>query len=646
MDHKFVLDKLPYPVAIVYRNGAIEYINPKMAETLGYAVEDIPTIKRCIELIIPDDNKKQADVLKQWERNAALADTKNIEPQTLCVTCRNGTVRSVISDLACLDCDRLLYSMLDISTQEQSRITHSRYQLVSELISDYAYSVEIDSNGVPTTSWLIGAFEKISEYTLEELQVPNAISQLVHPEDTHLLTRSMQSLQKGKALSNETRLVTKSGKIKWVRDRMKPLMDQETGRLCGVIGAVEEITELVAAREREKQMEQQAWHIQRIDSLGQLASGIAHDCNNMLVGILGNVELCLAKTDANSLFHSSLEKIRTGAMNLRALAGQMLEYSGKGSSIVERVDLSKTSQEMMNIIDVALNKNTRLSANFGKNLPLVNVNRSQLQQVVLNIIKNASDAIGKNHGTVKLETGVIFAQSDLLRNTYVNDNLPEGEYVYLKIADDGIGMDEITKQKLFDPFYTTKSDGHGLGMASVLGIVRRYRGAIIVDSKPGEGTTVIVYLPVFKKPLSPYLIERQDNSNIELKKCNRAPLILILDNDPIARGVVSEMLTREGYRVISMASDQKDIEEIEEADCSIEAVILDPGRTKSVTAEAYTSIRARWPGVPVFLLSAYPESEVDSIFSSSEVVAFIQKPFLMNTLLTTLTKFIGRDLKN
>lgn len=367
--------------------------------------------------------------------------------------------------------------------------------LFSELLFDYAYSASIDENGKPTTEWMIGAFEEISGYTIDELKVPNAISELIHPDDVEVLSRNMERLHRGESFSSESRLITKSGEVKWIRDRMRPVVDPDTGRLCGVIGAVEEITKLVEARQRNRELEAQVLRIQKLNSLGVLAGGIAHDMNNVLVGMLGHSEICLKKAKEDSPLRSSLAQIRSAAMSLADLADQMLAYAGGGARTAEPVDLSRLCRDVMGLIEVSIPKGVEFSLLLQDPLPPVLADGGQLQQVVLNIVKNAADAVDPLHGKVRLKTGVIFAGAELLERTFVNDGLREGEYIYLEVTDDGVGMDESTLQQIFDPFFTTKEDGHGLGMAAVLGIVRNHRGAIRVDSKPGDGTTVVLYLP-------------------------------------------------------------------------------------------------------------------------------------------------------
>ena len=241
--------------------------------------------------------------------------------------------------------------------------------------------------------------------------------------------------------------------------------------------------------------EEQMRNAQKLESLGVLAGGIAHDFNNLLVGVLGNAGLALLELPEDSPARQPIRDIEVSAQRAAELTRQMLAYSGRGRFRVEPVDLSSVVEEMSQLLRRVISKQTQLSLRLGRHVPAVVADVTQLRQVVMNLITNASDALGDAAGIVTLETGTVLADRAMLASTYLNEPLPAGPYVYLEVTDTGCGMDPATSARIFEPFFTTKFTGRGLGLAAVLGIVRGHKGAISVQSIVGKGTTFRVLLP-------------------------------------------------------------------------------------------------------------------------------------------------------
>lgn len=255
-----------------------------------------------------------------------------------------------------------------------------------------------------------------------------------------------------------------------------------------------DITEEKKAEEERRSLDAQVQHVQKLESLGVLAGGIAHDFNNLLMAIVGNAELILAgKPQSRTV--DRLNEILGASKRAADLCGQMLAFSGAGKYIVEKVNLDDLVREMMRLIDVSISKKITLQHRSTENLPPINADGAQIRQVVMSLISNASEAMRDNPGLITIATGSRFCDEAYLRGAYIGEHLAPGTYVYIEVADTGCGMNQETMAKMFEPFFSTKFMGRGLGLAAVLGIVRGHQGTILVKSAPGQGTSVCVLFP-------------------------------------------------------------------------------------------------------------------------------------------------------
>ncbi len=272
-------------------------------------------------------------------------------------------------------------------------------------------------------------------------------------------------------------------------------MRDSSGQIEGICGIARDITERERAEQQRRRMEAKMLQSQKLESLGILAGGVAHDFNNLLTSILGNASLILMDLPPGSAMRESVGLIETAALRAADLTNQMLAYSGRGAFVVESVDLSRLVEEMSGLLGASVTKKITIEYGLAADLPRIEVDASQLCQVIVSLITNAAEAVGDGRDTVRVNTGVVHADRVMLAGSCFDDELPPGPYVYLEVADSGCGMDDETKAKIFDPFFSTKFAGRGLGLAAVLGIVRGHRGAISVVSSPGEGSTFRAMFP-------------------------------------------------------------------------------------------------------------------------------------------------------
>ncbi len=407
-----------------------------------------------------------------------------------------------------------------------------------------------------------------------------------------------------------------------VRVRAFPVFTDD-GRSEGFIEVVEDISGIKQAEEDRLQFQAQVQHAQKLESLGVLAGGIAHDFNNLLVAVMGNADLVLADLPGTSPVRRHIEEIRHAAVRASELTNQMLAYSGKGNFFVAELNLNDVIQDMVELLGVSIGKKVRVRYKLDDQLPLVRGDVSQIRQIVMNLITNASDAAGDHVGTITIATRTIEADADYLAGSYLNEALPEGVYACLNVTDDGCGMDEEVRAKLFDPFFSTKFTGRGLGMAAVLGIVRGHRGAVRVYSEPGQGTSIKVLLPAAPGWVAP----PTEAAKTLAADWRGEGTVLLVDDDEAVRSIGARMLQSRGFDVVTAVNGREAVDVFAKQPDAFVAVLLDMTMPEMSGEEAFDAIRRIRPDARVVLMSGYTESDVTSRLGDRGLAGFVQKPF-------------------
>jgi len=387
----------------------------------------------------------------------------------------------------------------------------------------------------------------------------------------------------------------------------------------------------------QRNLEQQMLHSQKLESLGVLAGGIAHDFNNLLTGILGNADL--AKTEMSPLDPSraSLEGIEVAARRAADLCRQLLAYSGRGRFIIEPLNLHELVEEMGHLLTVSISKKVVLKYHFSDGIPAVDADATQLRQVVMNLIVNASEAIGQRSGVISVTVGLAHCEADYLKGCFGADRLAAGDYVYLEVADTGHGMDKATLDRIFDPFFSTKFTGRGLGLAAVLGIMRGHHGAVRVYSEPGRGTTFKLLFPASESSAA------KAHSRPSLASGYHASgMILLADDEETIRNLGRRMLQRAGFEVIAAADGREAIEKFTKEKDAIRLVILDLTMPHLDGEACYREMRRLHPGVKVILSSGYNEQDVVNRFAGKGLAGFVQKPYTTEELLAKIREALEK----
>jgi two-component system, cell cycle sensor histidine kinase and response regulator CckA len=397
-----------------------------------------------------------------------------------------------------------------------------------------------------------------------------------------------------------------------------------------------DISEKKRLEQENRQIEAQMLHVQKLESLGVLAGGIAHDFNNILMVVLGNADLALMRLAPNSPAHDNLVQIESAACRAADLARQMLAYSGKGRFVIENLDLTKIVEEMAQMLEVSISKKVVLSYNFAPYLPSASGDATQLRQVILNLVINASEAIGDQPGVISIRTSSIMCDRAYLADIWINDRLDEGEYLVLEVTDTGCGMDREVIEKIFDPFFTTKFTGRGLGMAAVLGIVRGHKGAMTIYSEKGKGSTFRLLLPAVRGAA-----DQQVSHPLAEQLWRGSGTVLLVDDEEIIRTLGQDMLQELGFNVLTAADGVEAIEVFSNNAEQIDCVLLDLTMPHLDGEQTFRELRRIKPEVKVVISSGYNEAEVSQKFIGKGEVGFIQKPYKLVEMSKKLQGVLG-----
>jgi two-component system, cell cycle sensor histidine kinase and response regulator CckA len=389
---------------------------------------------------------------------------------------------------------------------------------------------------------------------------------------------------------------------------------------------VRDLTEQKQAEATERENEEALQQSQKLESIGVLAGGIAHDFNNLLTGIMGNAGLARRAIVAHKTEQAAalLKDVLAASERAADLTRQLLAYAGKGRFVIQSVDVCKLVSDVSTLIRASISKKITLVLDVPDDCPPVEADRTQLQQLVMNLVINGGEAIGDEPGTLTVR--VRPDQFTERRERPRTEGFPivAGEYVRIDVSDTGAGMDAETRTRIFEPFFTTKFLGRGLGLSAALGIVRGHRGAIGVRSEPGSGTTFTVLLPTPRETRQP---ERMSGHFGVESDVQGVGTILVADDEEGVRSLVSSILQDAGYTVELASDGAQAVQRLRELGARVRLILLDLTMPILGGAEAAAELRRIRPDVPIVAMSGYGDIEVMQRFSEVGVDDFVPKPF-------------------
>ena len=509
-------------------------------------------------------------------------------------------------------------------------------------------------NTVPIGVWILDANGKILEGNPASLKIWGG-AKYVGPEQYGeykgwwLDTRkpvapeewgAARAIQRGEtSLEEEIEIECFDGTRKIILHSAIPLRN-DRGEITGAVIVNTDITQPKRAEEEKRNLERQVQRAQKLESLGVLAGGIAHDFNNLLMVVLGHAELALEEISPMSAARGNLTEITTAARRAADLCRQMLAYAGKTSFALERVGLRELVEEMAHLLQTAISKKAILNLNLERGLPPIEGDPSQIRQIVMSLIINASEAIGDRSGVITVSVGATRCDEEYLRKTELRDDLAPGVYVHLEVTDTGSGMDAETRSRIFEPFFTTKFTGRGLGLAAALGIVRAHKGALKVYSEPGKGTTFKVLFPALEDAGK----GARTNESSPLADWRGKGTILLVDDEESLIALGARMLEHLGFTVLTAADGLQAVGLYRERGKEIDLVLMDLTMPHMDGAKAFGELRRLNPDVRVVLASGYSHEDVTSRFAGKSLDGVLQKPYTLAKMRELLAGLLPKRL--
>jgi len=609
--------------------GIVQSWNPGAERLYGYTAEEM--IGQDMTVLLPPDRADEEKFI--LARIARGERVSHFDAVRLRKDGRLVNVSLAISPIIGRDGTVLGASHVarDITAGSELELVRARLAAIVESSDDAIISKDL--NGIVRT-WNKGA-ERIYGYAALEM-IGRSMALLLPPDRLDEEAAILQRLGNGERVDHfETARLRKDGSRIEVSLTISPVYDKD----CNVMGASHVARDITERRN----IETQRLHAQKLESLGVLAGGVAHDFNNLLTGILGNASLVAESLHPANPNHRILNECIQAAERAAQLTRQLLAYAGKGRFVTETIDLSALVQEISALIQTSISRKVQVRLDLAHNLPLIEADPGQLQQVVMNLIINAAEAIGDEVGLVVCTTA---AQS--VDDAYLKALGPEGQhirpgtYVTLEVNDSGSGMDEGTLSRIFEPFFSTKFTGRGLGLAAVSGIVHGHKGALNVYTAPGKGSTFKVLFPV-AEPSPTDDFGMADHLHATGEGNNQT--ILIVDDEESVRSVARNTLQRRGYRTIEAHDGREALEVYRRFVEDVTLVLLDLTMPYMNGEEVLHELQTITPTVKVLLSSGFNEVEAVRRFTGKGLAGFLQKPYTGTKLADMIKTIINQDTK-
>ena len=527
--------------------------------------------------------------------------------------------------------EKLTHELAERGRVEQAlRASETRFRQIFEHAPVMMHSIDREARIVAVNDkWL-----EETGYARDEV-VGRAVTSVLTPESAERVVRETlpRFWREGAIQDVAVRLVRRDGSsFDALLDAARVEMQDGTASSLTVLR--NESVRKRAEAERER-LRHQLFEARKLESLGLLAGGIAHDFNNLLGAILGNAHLTLEALEADHPERPAIAEIQMAAERGALLTRQLLSYAGRAPAERIAVDLSVHAREVAALLRSVLPPEVVLRFDLADSLPAVEVDPGQLQQVVMNLLRNAADAVGPAGGEIIVRTSLARLERPELAHLVVGAGLEPGVYVRLDISDDGCGMDPETRERLFDPFYTSKGSGHGLGLPVALGVVRAHGGGIALESEPGVGTCFRVYLPASSRAAEP----RRDDDSLGQRGSGR---VLIADDEDAVRRVARRILERQGYTVTEATDGGAAIECVREAETPFAAALLDL-RMPGGGVETARALRELDPEIPILLQSGFDADDATGRVGVDGPTAFLAKPYSPRAIGEALRALLARS---
>lgn len=590
------------------------------------------------QLVLPEYRSMLNKALMELITNNSTYDIKfKIKRPT------DGAIRDIHS-IAVYEPDKsgvygVIHDITDtVKAETALRESERKLSTLMSNLPGIAYRCRNDKNW--TMEFISDGCRELTGYDPEDFIDNKTLSfnNLIHPDHRERLWKKWQeAMTMGKYAQDEYPVILPTGEEKWFWEKGCAVYS-DAGEVIALEGFIADHTDLKKAESERIEFERKLLQTQKLESLGVLAGGIAHDFNNILMAVLGHADLALSELPPMSPARENISEIEKASRRAADLCRQMLAYSGKGKFIIEHIIVKDLVREMVHLLKTSISKKAMIDLNLAENAPPIKGDATQIRQVLMNLVINASEAIGDNEGIIKISTGFMECHPDHMGEVCTSNSIESGHYVWIEVSDTGCGMDEETATRMFEPFFTTKFTGRGLGMSAVMGIVQGHNGALKFMSEPGKGTTFRILFPA----ADDYVKKEASEESIQPLKPEGGKILLVDDEEGI-RTLGRAMLIRLGFEVITASDGREAVERFSSEKTTIKVVILDLTMPRMNGYETLMELLRIDPEVKIIISSGYSEHEVVPQFSSKAIAGFIQKPYKLNTLKDCLYSAIKKD---
>jgi PAS domain S-box-containing protein len=621
-----VLREMPIGVLLTSSDMRVKLINPAAEKLFGALLRagDRIDLNRRGTLQTPEGARLEQS---QWPTRLALETGVRVSNQELDYLRPDGTQFTLIVSAVPLtgadgNVEAVLGTYLDVTSlrraQKALRVSEDRLRRLFDSPVIGVVSGEGDNLLEANAAWL-----NMLGYTREELESGTLSWRTLSPPDCEVADERAKRQMAGKGFCDpmEREFFAKDGR------RVPVLLGAtayEENNWTRWIAWVLDLSE-------RKKLESRLRDAAKLESIGLLAGGIAHDFNNILTSIMGNASLAFETVPSGHEARGWLQNTLLATERAADLTRQLLAYAGKGRFIVRPVNVSAVVGEIGQLIRSSIPRNVELNMELAPGLPAVDSDAAQLQQVLMNLVINAAEAAGGNHGAVHVATGAVNVTPEWLRDRHFDSELSPGVHVSITVRDNGEGMDSETLKRIFDPFFTTKFPGRGLGLAAATGIVRSHKGAIEVCSKLGEGSTFQVMLPASSGGVA------AAEPVVQPAPPEGSGTILVVDDEEVVRTVAKSTLSRYGYTVLTAENGREALKIYRGMSHSISLVILDMTMPKMSGDETLANLRAIHSNAKILLSSGFEQDETTRYFGAA---GFIQKPYTASALAAKVTEVL------
>jgi PAS domain S-box-containing protein len=606
------------PAGAIYEDEAGFFINARMAELMDRPQEELVTLEAWLGALDPKDGQRLREAYE------SKRDTHPVAPLLVHFTTGKGARRTLEVRMRTLPyCE--IWMALDVTAREAAeaarRQSEDRYRGLYQNSSDMIFLVQVEADGSFRFEGINPAY--CATYGLaDEVVAGQRPADVLPGEIASFVTGNFQRcVNAGRNLSYEEVVSLPSGK-RVLLTQLAPIRDEQ-GRIYLLAGISRDMTD-------ERKNQEALRQAQKLESLGVLAGGIAHDFNNLLTAILGNLNLAQMKLAAGAPADTYLQNMESTILRAADLTRQMLAYSGKGRFVVKPLDLSRMVEEITHLLSVSISKKVTLRYELASGLPAVEADGAQIQQVIMNLVTNASEAIGDREGIITITTGTRDLDQSGVERLFVGQTLQPGRFVTLQVSDTGCGMKPEVLARIFDPFFTTKTSGRGLGLSAMLGILRGHGGGIKIYSELGKGSVFQVYLRASEAPAQVLEVASSEQDQ------GFHGVVLLVDDEPDLRTSIAAMLAHLGFQVETAGDGQEALERFVPGRFAL--VLMDLTMPKLDGREAFRRMKELDPAVKVILSSGYNEQDAIQQLLGHDLAGFIQKPYQVKALIEVLRK--------